>query len=345
LDLETSLLLTQMALEDIEDLLLTHRQGRLGLPLSDEEFSLQAQAESLRSAIMVIEDSKLAASLDEALHLDKDHLNNVRAAERIALHDHNADISLLHQLKAQTELEQEEAEGSGEEVEEEVSSTDSSDEESDNDYGTVDLYKIMPSVIIIVSCTSCTDTFDRSTCLKTICDHYYCSDCVITMATSCVKDESLYPLKCCKNPLDNDDITAFLEGETLDLFDSKTSEYDVPAKDRVYCQKPSCSTFLGAARTTELYMQCSQCNTSTCLGCRQISHPGDSCSENSAIAETKELAKKEHWQTCPSCSAIVELHFGCHHMTCRCGAQFCYVCATPWRGCTCPQWEEARLQA
>lgn len=131
LDLETSLLLTRMALEDIEDLLLTYRQGRLGLPLSDEEYSLQAQAESLRSAIMVIEDSKLAATLDEALHLDKERLSNVRAAEQTALHDHNADMSLLHRMKAQTEFEQEEVEVFGEkEVEEEVlsTSTDSSDE-------------------------------------------------------------------------------------------------------------------------------------------------------------------------------------------------------------------------
>lgn len=28
---------------------------------------------------------------------------------------------------------------------------------------------------------------------------------------------------------------------------------------------------------------------------------------------------------------------------CRCGANFCYVCAATWRTCGCPQWEEQRL--
>jgi len=40
---------------------------------------------------------------------------------------------------------------------------------------------------------------------------------------------------------------------------------------------------------------------------------------------------------------MVELDTGCYHMTCRCRAQFCYLCAERWKSCVCPQWEEARL--
>jgi hypothetical protein len=39
----------------------------------------------------------------------------------------------------------------------------------------------------------------------------------------------------------------------------------------------------------------------------------------------------------------VELSTGCFHMTCRCKAQFCYLCAARWKSCACVQWNERRL--
>jgi hypothetical protein len=30
-------------------------------------------------------------------------------------------------------------------------------------------------------------------------------------------------------------------------------------------------------------------------------------------------------------------------MTCRCRAEFCYLCSIPWKNCKCSQWDEARL--
>jgi hypothetical protein len=40
---------------------------------------------------------------------------------------------------------------------------------------------------------------------------------------------------------------------------------------------------------------------------------------------------------------VVELAQGCYHMTCRCRAEFCYLCSKPWKNCPCPQWDERRL--
>lgn len=59
------------------------------------------------------------------------------------------------------------------------------------------------------------------------------------------------------------------------------------------------------------------------------------------------LAKQKNWRPCPACKVHVELTMGCHHITCRCSAEWCWVCGSTWtkEGCPkgCPLWEERRL--
>lgn len=50
---------------------------------------------------------------------------------------------------------------------------------------------------------------------------------------------------------------------------------------------------------------------------------------------TYQLAEEEGWKRCYNCNALVEHKDACQHMTCRCGAQFCYVCNERWRTCSC----------
>jgi hypothetical protein len=41
---------------------------------------------------------------------------------------------------------------------------------------------------------------------------------------------------------------------------------------------------------------------------------------------------------------MVERNKGCSHMTCRCSAQFCYICRAQWKTCKCDALDE-RLAA
>jgi hypothetical protein len=42
-----------------------------------------------------------------------------------------------------------------------------------------------------------------------------------------------------------------------------------------------------------------------------------------------------YWQTCYACKAENGARDGSNHMTCACNAQFCMVCAAPWKTCNC----------
>jgi hypothetical protein len=58
-----------------------------------------------------------------------------------------------------------------------------------------------------------------------------------------------------------------------------------------------------------------------------------------------ELAELEGYARCNRCKNYVELLQGCHHMTCRCLNEFCYLCNAQWKTCRCELWEEGRLLA
>jgi len=201
-----------------------------------------------------------------------------------------------------------------------------------------------PKTFDRVHCTICNDSLQHRDALHTPCDHQYCKDCVVSLVEHFTKDESLFPLRCCQSPIPVSDVIPFISATLNRLFLSKHTEFSVLSKDRIYCVNPTCSTFLGSSKgLATSAVQCPRCRQSTCPRCKQTAHGEDDCAVNTATIQLRALARRLGWQTCPGCHTLVELQIGCYHMTCRCRTQFCYLCAVPWKGCTCPQWEENRL--
>jgi len=199
-----------------------------------------------------------------------------------------------------------------------------------------------------VECTICTDTVRATVALHTPCGDYYCQDCLRSLVELFTRDESLYPLRCCQQSIPISTVIPFISSGLRKIFEAKNAEFSVFAKDRIYCCNPVCSTFLGSSegreRVNEVICTVSTCRTSTCPRCKQAGHPADpDCAVNHATIELRALARQQGWQTCPGCHTLIELNVGCYHMTCRCRTEFCYLCAVPWKKCTCPQWDEERL--
>jgi hypothetical protein len=65
--------------------------------------------------------------------------------------------------------------------------------------------------------------------------------------------------------------------------------------------------------------------------CRRVAHrPGQDCPDDWELDEVLRLGDRSGWRRCFKCRTLVELSQGCTHMTCRCKAQFCYICGAIW---------------
>lgn len=197
-----------------------------------------------------------------------------------------------------------------------------------------------------VECIGCTEKVPQSQCLTAPCTHIYCHGCIISLVEACIRDETLYPVKCCRQPFPFASLAGLLNVRLRQEFETKCREYRVPPERRAYCSNPRCSAFLGASTPDqEEDLICGTCRTQTCTLCKERSHPNYRCKKSLTQSDIalQTLAQEQNWQTCPGCRAIVSLNYGCYHITCRCKAEFCYVCAAPWKNCTCPNWDEGRL--
>ncbi|KAF8963236.1 hypothetical protein BDZ97DRAFT_1039555 [Flammula alnicola] len=386
LDAETSALIAKLALDDLEQVFTGRKgKARADAPLSDEEYAYQLQSEQFKEWLSIAEDAKYARSLGVALTTDAAYLDALITAEEAAAQDRRVAemVSRGEELPpptaAQTRVEHpafvmhpdppslSTTASNGFPLSEkqpkkvEVSADDDSesllsDFDHEQNASLFSSIKPLASHIFapgpsinrnkLVNCTICKDSLRYHEALHTPCDHCYCSDCVVTLVNLFTRDESLFPLRCCQQPIPITDVVPFVSSTLRKLFEAKHAEFSVLSKDRIYCVSPTCSTFLGSSEgVVGTGVVCPACQRSTCPRCKQAEHVEEDCVVNAATVELRALARREAWQTCPGCHTLVELYVGCYHMTCRCRTQFCYLCAARWKSCQCPQWEENRLLA
>jgi hypothetical protein len=68
-------------------------------------------------------------------------------------------------------------------------------------------------------------------------------------------------------------------------------------------------------------------------------------SELQSDAEYTATVRAVGAKQCPGCGIGVQRDFGCVHMTCPNGHQFCFTCVKPWGSCNCPLIPEHELRA
>ncbi|KAG6001905.1 hypothetical protein E4U21_003655 [Claviceps maximensis] len=119
-------------------------------------------------------------------------------------------------------------------------------------------------------------------------------------------------------------------------FQERSLEWELPIGERMYCSEPECGIWI-PPKQIKLHKRQGRCERGhfTCTICRGPLHGDDDCPQDYEMTLTNILAEQEGWKRCFNCYAMVEHREACEHMTCRCGAEFCYVCGLRWKTCRC----------
>jgi hypothetical protein len=161
-------------------------------------------------------------------------------------------------------------------------------------------------------CTACGETKKYFDVISGPCGHEYCRNCLRELFEVSFTDESLFPPRCCRQPISVDSVAIFLTKIIKDRFAEREIECSTP--NRTYCSNSDCSCFLKADEIEGDIATCTRCGTRTCTMCKATEHVGD-CPQDTALHAVVDLANTENWQRCFSYRNIVQLEVGCNHIT------------------------------
>ncbi|KAI0757199.1 hypothetical protein C8Q80DRAFT_1215891 [Daedaleopsis nitida] len=328
-DVDVATLLALVAactLQDVDDIQECRKGKNTAGPLSDEDFALQLFADDARVLQDLARDMALAHSIDKALRADAPVLEEFVRLEEIARGDREIARAIAEGRPPPT-LIQASALLTG------VTTPITTDP------GSATLAYIAPRKSL-ESCVICRDDI-RGPVIHAPCGDAYDVQCLVDLYRAVIVDESLFPPSCCRQPFNITNVRMYLSKDLVSRFEKKAIEFGT--KNRVYCYRPTCSAFLGAATGSASHLHCQECWSETCGHCKKAAHSTLTRCTSAEDEDVVALAEQYGWKRCPGCGHLVELSIGCYHMTCRCRHQFCYLCTATWKTCTCTQWDENRL--
>lgn len=173
-------------------------------------------------------------------------------------------------------------------------------------------------------------------------EHWICHECIAEPFELAIKQESLYPPKCCNNtgPLKIEDFEHLLAKDHPDLparYESKLQEYHMEKRFRRYCGVEDCHTFLNPDNYEQndehklTTADCPQCNRTTCIFCTKVVFKDMSHNCEPEITKlNKDYSVEARFKNCPYCERPGLLDEGCNHVTCDCGEEWCFICLRKW---------------
>ncbi|PGH13577.1 hypothetical protein AJ79_03570 [Helicocarpus griseus UAMH5409] len=197
-------------------------------------------------------------------------------------------------------------------------------------------------------CSSCfNDVLDKNM-LGLKCQHKYCLKCFLKLVDIAMKEENLFPPKCCLEKIPQQLILDNLDHSRREKYKLKIQEYSMNPENRWYCPAANCNKWIPPNKVKKGSKPdekiCPHCRASLCALCRRVAHRSETeCPRDYGLEATLKEAENYGWRRCYNCHSMVELMTGCRHITCKCGAQFCYTCGTKWRECDCTE-EDQRIR-
>ncbi|KAB5580843.1 hypothetical protein GE09DRAFT_453946 [Coniochaeta sp. 2T2.1] len=144
------------------------------------------------------------------------------------------------------------------------------------------------------------------------------------------------PARCCAGPIEIvafRDVTSLATGieAQFQAYRLRLAEYGT--LDKLYCHESRCRSFIPTPLRTARNGRCAMCKAKTCISCAQrhfgpcqpVQQRGKKPRPDN-FALLMRLAGEQGWKRCPGCRTMVQRSYGCSHMICRCGFEFCYAC-------------------
>lgn len=163
-----------------------------------------------------------------------------------------------------------------------------------------------------VECIVCGESIHPHATVRLVCGDVYCKSCLKSFFIRAAKDESLFPPKCHRQPIDISTIEAGFSVEELNAY--RSAELEFTSTDRVYCADPECAKFIPMQQRTPDCASCEACNGRTCMRCKALAHDGD-CPTDEARQSLINFADEQGWKSCFGCGEMVFRYEGCDHMT------------------------------
>ena len=164
-------------------------------------------------------------------------------------------------------------------------------------------------------CMVCQNGYPERDTQQAHCGCIWCRNCFVAKVELSIKYDSHFPPECCEpstlwieleNPL--------IPRSLYNRFSAKEVEFKTT--DRTYCSDKSCSTFITprSIERAEGIAHCSRCKKRTCTSCKQDWHEGI-CPVEEESQLVLRLAEQEGWRRCGNCQHLIELTYGCYHMS------------------------------
>ena len=163
-----------------------------------------------------------------------------------------------------------------------------------------------------VECIVCGQSIHPHSTVRLVCGDVYCKPCLKAFFLRVIKDESLFPPKCHRQPIDISTIEADFSVEDLTAY--RSAELEFTSTDRVYCAEPECAKFIPMLQRTLDCAYCEACGGETCMHCKALAHDGD-CPADGARQSLINFADEQGWKPCFGCGEMVFRYEGCDHMT------------------------------
>ena len=162
----------------------------------------------------------------------------------------------------------------------------------------------------MAECLACSTKYPKSKLIKLPCEDKYCQVCLLRLFKAAMKDETMYPPRCCRKTIRIELAQKHLPQALIRQFKAKGLEMET--RNRTYCSRSACSAFIKPQSIHNGQAICQRCRAVTCSKCKTAWHFGP-CKEEDDTGFF-DFVRSTDWKRCPECRRVVEKSEGCNHM-------------------------------